>query len=82
MKNDFIAYISSTILFGVWHLGYLDTVIWRTSLFTPDADIVNILFWKVVTGMAIGAILGFFRYRNKNIYSSVLVHTFINTFGT
>lgn len=43
---------------------------------------MNILFWKVVTGMAIGAILGFFRYRNKNIYSSVLVHTFINTFGT
>lgn len=82
MKNDLIAYIVSTILFGIWHLGYIDTIIWRTSLFSPDANIANIMFWKVITGIIIGAILGFFRYKNKNVYSSMLVHTFINTFGS
>ena len=82
MKNDFMAYIISTILFGIWHLGYIDTIIWRTSLFSPDSNIVNIMFWKVITGMIIGIVLGFFRYRNKNVYSSMLVHTFINTFGS
>ena len=82
MKNDLMAYIISTILFGIWHLGYIDTIIWRTSLFSPDSNIVNIMFWKVITGMIIGLVLGFFRYRNKNVYSSMLVHTFINTFGS
>ncbi len=82
MKNDLIAYIVSTILFEVWHLGYIDTIIWRTSLFSPDANIANIMFWKIITGMIIGVILGFFRYKNKNVYSSMLVHTFINTFGS
>lgn len=82
MKNDLIAYIVSTILFGIWHLGYIDTIIWRTSLFSPDATIENIMFWKVITGIIIGVILGFFRYKNKNVYSSMLVHTFINTFGS
>ena len=80
MKNDLTAYIISTILFGVWHLGYIDTIIWRTSLFSLDANIANIMFWKVITGMIIGIVLGFFRYKNKNVYSSMLVHTFINTF--
>ena len=82
MKNDLIAYIVSTILFGIWHLGYIDTIIWRTSLFSPDANIANIMFWKVITGIIIGVILGFFRYKNKNVYSSMLAHTFINTFGS
>lgn len=82
MKNDLIAYIVSTILFGIWHLGYIDTIIWRTSLFSPDANIANIMFWKVITGIIIGVILGLFRYKNKNVYSSMLVHTFINTFGS
>ena len=82
MKNDLTAYIISTILFGVWHLGYIDTIIWRTSLFSLDANIANIMFWKVITGMIIGIVLGFFRYKNKNVYSSMLVHTFINTFGS
>ena len=81
MKNDLIAYIVSTILFGIWHLGYIDTIIWRTSLFSPDANIANIMFWKVITGIVIGIVLGFFRYKNKNVYSSILIHTFINTFG-
>lgn len=82
IKNDLMAYIISTILFGIWHLGYIDTIIWRTSLFFPDSNIVNIMFWKVITGMIIGIVLGFFRYRNKNVYSSMLVHTFINAFGS
>ena len=82
MKNDLIAYIVSTLLFGIWHFGYIDTIIWRTSLFYTNSDIVNIMFWKVITGIVIGRVLGFFRYKNKNVYSSILIHTFINTFGS
>lgn len=82
IKNDLIAYITSTILFGIWHLGYIDTIIWRTSLFFPNSNIANIMFWKVLTGMVLGIFFGFFRYKNKNAYSSMLVHSFINIFGS
>lgn len=71
----------STLLFGIWHLGYVDTVLWRTSLFFPNANLVQIMFWKVVTGLVIGALLGLFRYKSGNVYTAMLVHTFINTFG-
>jgi len=80
--NDLTAYIVSTILFGIWHFGYIDTVLWRSSLFFPNSNIVNIMFWKAITGTIIGILLGFFRYKNKNVYSSMLVHALINTFGS
>lgn len=43
IKNDLIAYIISSILFGIWHLGYIDTVIWRVSIISPNANILNIV---------------------------------------
>lgn len=82
VKNDFVAYMTSTFLFGIWHLGYIDTIIWRTSLFATEANIASIMFWKVITGILIGLVLGFLRYKNKNVYSSILAHTFINAFGS
>lgn len=81
IKNDLWAYISSTILFGIWHLGYIDTVMWRASIISPNANIMNIMFWKVITGLSFGIVVGFFRYKNKNVYSSIIVHALLNTFG-
>ena len=81
IKNDLWAYIISTILFGIWHLGYIDTVMWRVSMISPNANIMNIMFWKVITGLSFGIVVGFFRYKNKNVYSSIIVHALLNTFG-
>lgn len=81
IKNDLWAYIISTILFGIWHLGYIDTVMWRVSMISPNANIMNIMFWKVITGLSFGIVVGFFRYKNKNVYSSMIVHALLNTFG-
>ena len=44
IKNDLWAYISSTILFGIWHLGYADTVMWRVSMISQNSNIMNIMF--------------------------------------
>jgi len=82
IKTDKSAYIISTVLFGIWHLGYIDTVLWRTSLFSPDSNIPEIMFWKVITGLVIGVVLGGVRYKAKNVYSSMLLHCFINTVGS
>ena len=69
-------------LFGLWHLGYIDTILWRTSMFFPDANIPQIMFWKVMTGLVIGLILGFLRHKSKNAYPSILLHCLINTIGS
>lgn len=81
VKKEWAAWSLSTFLFGVWHLGYVNTVLWRTSQFFPQADLVQIMFWKVMTGLAIGALLGLFRWKSGNVYSAMLVHMFINTLG-
>ena len=62
-------WLVSSVLFGIWHLGYADTVLWRTSLFFPGADVANILFWKVVTGLVLGVVFGLLRWRWKNVYA-------------
>lgn len=83
MKVKKIVFIILTLI-----LLQLGRIIFKNLIFTfidrtlLSDLIVNIMFWKVITGMIIGIVLGFFRYRNKNVYSSMLVHTFINTFGS
>lgn len=76
------AYFMTTVLFGLWHIGYVDTVIWRTSLLYSDVNLTQIMFWKVITGLVIGIILGAVRYKGKNVYRSFLLHCMINTFGS
>ena len=34
-KNEKAALFLSALLFGLWHLGYADTVLWRAALFFP-----------------------------------------------
>lgn len=80
-KSDRQVYFVTSILFGFWHLGYIDTILWRTAMFHADADIGIIMIWKVITGLVFGAILGFFRYRNKNVSAPILLHSFLNLIG-
>lgn len=75
------AYFSTTILFALWHIGYVDTVLWRVSYFNHTASIPQIIFWKVITGFIYGILLGAVRYKTNNTYSSILLHSFLNTFG-
>lgn len=82
LHSNRVAYIFSSLLFGLWHLGYADTVLWRTALFFPQSDVASILFWKVVTGLALGLVFGFLRYKCGNVYASMLAHGVINAFGS
>lgn len=80
-KNNIYSYIITTVLFGLWHIGYIDTIIWRISLFNVTENIFNIMLMKAITGGVLGVMFGFLRYKTKNIYSSMLLHTLVNTIG-
>lgn len=82
LGKDPVPWLGSSLLFGLWHLGYADTVLWRSSLFFPQADLGEILFWKVVTGLVLGLVFGLVRRRCGSVYGSALVHLAINTFGS
>lgn len=81
-NNKTYKFLLSTLMFGFWHLGYIDTIIFRTSLFNPTADIFNIMVWKVITGLILGLIFGFLKYKTDNAYSSMLARMLVNAIGS
>ena len=81
-NNKTYKFLLSTLMFGFWHLGYIDTIIFRTSLFNPTADIFNIMVWKLITGLILGLIFGFLKYKTDNTYSSMLAHMLVNAIGS
>lgn len=69
-------YFLTTILFSIYHIGYIDTII-MTSGFNHMALMLLI---KCSLMLSYGLFIGFFRYKIKNLYSCILVHSFINIF--
>lgn len=76
-KDEIKIYLLTTILFSLYHIGYIDTVI-MTNEFD---NIVFAIVIKCVSMISYGLFIGFFRYKIKNSYSCMLVHSFINIFG-
>jgi membrane protease YdiL (CAAX protease family) len=74
-------FIITTILFGLWHLGYWDVIYIRVTSNFSNANIYSIMFFKVLTGIAFGIFTGIARWRTKSSFSSILIHSFFNIFG-
>lgn len=75
-KKESITYIVSTALFALWHIGYIDAISFRV-----ETGLAIAMFWKVITGLCFGIILGAVRYKTKNSYSTILLHGVMNIFG-
>ena len=69
-------YIITTILFALWHLGYISSIAFRV-----EDDLLNVMIWKVITGLCFGIVLGAVRLKTKNCYSTMLLHGVMNLFG-
>jgi membrane protease YdiL (CAAX protease family) len=69
-------YIISTILFALWHIGYISSIAFRV-----ETGLLNAMIWKVITGLCFGIILGVVRLKTKNSYSTMLLHGALNIFG-
>lgn len=80
-KNELIVYIISTLIFAIWHLGYADSIWFRVTLMGNNSGFPFIIFMKVITGLCFGIVIGFVRYKLKNCYAAILMHSFMNIFG-
>jgi len=80
-KTQFKVYIISTIFFAIWHLGYIDIIWFKLSLTGEVTGILFIMLMKVITGLCFGIIIGLVRYKAKNCYAAILMHSLMNVFG-
>ena len=75
-QRERAAYIVSTVLFAVWHLGYIDSIAFRV-----ETGLATAMLWKVITGLCFGIVLSALRLKSKNCYSTMLLHGVMNIFG-
>jgi membrane protease YdiL (CAAX protease family) len=75
-SKEWKTYIISTVLFALWHIGYISSIAFRV-----ENGLVNAMIWKVITGLCFGIILGAVRLKTKNSYSTILLHGVLNIFG-
>ncbi len=74
--KEWSSYLVTTLLFALWHFGYIDGIAFRMS-----TGLANAMIWKMITGLCFGIILGGFRLKTKNCYSTILLHGIMNIFG-
>ena len=75
-EKERLTYIISTVLFAFWHLGYIDSLAFRT-----ETGLAYVMLWKAITGLCYGIVLGIVRLKTKNSYSTILLHGVMNIFG-
>lgn len=74
-NNRWFVYVIVTVLFGLWHLAYMDSIAYRIS-----DGLYSIMIWKVITGMCFGVLLGAVRVKSDNCFATMLVHGTWNLF--
>ena len=74
--SEWKTYIVTTIFFALWHLGYISSIAFRV-----EDDLLNVMIWKVITGLCFGIVLGAVRLKTRNCYSTMLLHGVMNIFG-
>lgn len=75
-SKEWKTYVASTILFALWHFGYVSSIAFRVN-----EGLFNAMIWKAITGLCFGIVLGLVRLKTKNCYSTMLVHGILNIFG-
>ena len=61
------AWLGSSVLFGLWHLGYVPSILWRTALLGHPADPAQAVFWKLLSGTVFGLVLGLARHKTGRL---------------
>lgn len=74
--KEWKTYIVSTILFALWHFGYISSIAFRVN-----EGLLHAMMWKAITGLCFGIVLGIVRMKTKNCYLTILLHGVLNIFG-
>jgi membrane protease YdiL (CAAX protease family) len=79
--SQVIHWLVISLLFGIWHFGYLDVYLLKMNAIRPVANWGEFFVMKFITTFIIGLIVGVPRGVTKRPYGSFLLHALINLFG-
>ncbi len=75
-RSEWAVYGIVTLLFALWHFGYVDSLAMRVQ-----SDLARVMLLKALTGLGFGAVLGLARLKAKNCYAAMLLHGALNILG-
>lgn len=64
--------------FSLWHLGYWDVALFYSG---DSQNAATYLLTRICVSFVLGLLLAYVRYKSKNCYASILVHSALNTLG-
>ncbi|MGE5629829.1 MAG: lysostaphin resistance A-like protein [Caulobacteraceae bacterium] len=70
-----------TILFGIWHLGYFDSLYYVLSIKGIAGNLRVMLLFKVAVGIVLGLLVGLVRLKSGKVYGSIIIHSLWNIFA-
>ena len=79
--SQVIHWLVISVLFGIWHFGYLDVYLLKMAPANPGMNWVNFFAMKFLTTFIIGLIVGAPRGFTGRMHGSFLLHALINLFG-
>lgn len=80
-QSQFLNWLVISVLFGLWHFGYMDIYVLKVAPANPTMDWGIFYVMKFVTTFVIGLIVGIPRWRTGRVYGSLILHSLINLFG-
>jgi membrane protease YdiL (CAAX protease family) len=80
-NNDLITWIAISVLFGLWHIGYADVVLYHAEKTVSMNALPTVLLWKVLIGGFIGGVAGLARWKTKKLPAGIYIHALFNFFG-
>lgn len=70
-NNGVITGITVTLLFGIWHLGYVDVFLIHPL---KVGNLTILLLSKLVIGLVLGLLVGYARLKTGKTYLSIILH--------
>lgn len=76
-RSGLITWIIITLLFALWHIGYLDVFL----IHPGQKALFPIIIGKMGVGLVLGFIVGFIRLKTGKVYGAFFFHAFWNIFA-
>ena len=78
--SGFANWLVMALIFGVWHLGYMDIYLLKIAPANPNMDWGVFFLMKFLTTFVMGLVVGLPRWRTGRVYGSLILHSLINVF--
>lgn len=79
--GNLVTLIITTLLFGLFHLGYYFQIAYATALHPDAPSMVKIMTMKVIYGTAFGLVMGLIRWKSNKTFAPILIHGILNIIG-